>query len=365
MTTAQRWWGRFSPGERRSIFGMTALILLLHIVGWGVLALVVAPHHYRLGTGHDAQVFGVGLGVTAYTLGMRHAFDADHIAAIDNTTRKLLGDGGNKPVTVGFWFSLGHSSVVFGLCGLLAFGLRQMAGSVENDDSTLHQVLGVFGPTVSGAFLWIIGILNLMSLVGIIRVWRGARAGKVDEEALEAHLQGRGFFARFLRGATASVRHPVQMYPIGFLFGLGFDTATEISLLVLAGGAAAFALPWYATLTLPILFAAGMSLLDAADGVLMTQAYDWAFARPLRRLYYNATVTGLSVFVALVIGTIELAGVIASRWDISSGPVAWLGSIDLDAVGYVIVALFALTWFIAVAVWKLARLDQREITSAS
>ena len=151
------------------------------------------------------------------------------------------------------------------------------------------------------------------------------------------------------------------MYPLGFLFGLGFDTATEVSLLVLAGGAAAFALPWYAILTLPVIFAAGMSLLDAADGVFMTRAYDWAFAKPLRRLYYNVTVTGLSVVVALVIGTIELASVVSDKWGITSGPVAWLGAIPLDEVGYVIVGLFVVTWLLAVAVWRLARIDEREL----
>ena len=356
------WWHGFDRGEKRSIVAMAAFVGLLHVVGWGVLALVVAPQNFHVSGGSHPQVFGIGLGITAYTLGMRHAFDADHIAAIDNTTRKLLTDDReHKPVSVGFWFSLGHSSVVFAMCLLLALGIKAIAGPVQDDDSTLHQWLGVFGPTVSGSFLWLIGILNLVSLIGIVRIWRRARGGSLDEDALEAHLDGRGFFARLLRGATKSIRKPAQMYPLGFLFGLGFDTATEVSLLVLAGGAAAFALPWYAILTLPIIFAAGMSLLDAADGVFMTRAYDWAFAKPLRRLYYNVTVTGLSVVVALVIGTIELAAVVSEKWSITSGPVAWLGTIPLDQVGYVIVALFVLTWLLAVAVWRMARLDEREL----
>ena len=357
-----QWWHGFSAAERRSILLMTAFIVLLHIIGWGVLALIVAPQNLHLAaSGGHTQIFGIGLGVTAYTLGMRHAFDADHIAAIDNTTRKLLTDGGRKPVSVGFWFSLGHSSVVFGMCLLLALGIRSVIGPVQDDDSTLHQWLGVFGPTVSGAFLWLIGLLNLASLFGIIRVWRRARHGHFDEDALEAHLQGRGLFNRFLGRATRSIRKPVQMYPLGFLFGLGFDTATEVSLLVIAGGAAALALPWYAILCLPIVFAAGMSLLDAADGVVMTRAYDWAFAKPLRRLYYNATVTGLSVFVALVVGTIELAGVVADKWSITSGPIAWLGGINLDSVGYVIVAAFLVTWALAVFAWRALRLEERDL----
>lgn len=365
MSKVTSWWHGFSAPERRSILSMAGFVALLHVIGWGVLAFLVAPHNYHLTNGGHAQVFGIGLGITAYTLGMRHAFDADHIAAIDNTTRKLLTDGGRKPVSVGFWFSLGHSSVVFAMCLLLALGIRAVAGPVQDDDSTLHQWLGVFGPTVSGGFLWLIGILNLVSLIGIIRVWRRAHGGHFDEDALEHHLNSRGFMNRFLRGATKSITKPGHMYPLGFLFGLGFDTATEISLLVLASGAAAFALPWYAILCLPVIFAAGMSLLDGLDGIFMTRAYDWAFAKPLRRLYYNATVTGLSVVVALVIGTIELAGVIAEKWSITAGPIAWLGSINLDAVGYIIVGLFVATWVLALAAWRVLRLDEREMTAPS
>ncbi|TWE12296.1 HoxN/HupN/NixA family nickel/cobalt transporter [Rudaeicoccus suwonensis] len=352
-----------TPGERRSLLGMTLAVLALHIIGWGTLIGLVAPRHFSMGidAGH-AQVFGIGLGVTAYTLGMRHAFDADHIAAIDNTTRKLLNDG-RRPMSVGFWFSLGHSSVVFGLCFLLALGLKALAGPVENGNSTLHTVTGIIGTSVSGTFLWIIGVLNLFALIGIVKVWRRARTGELDEAALEHHLNSRGFFNRFLGGMTRSVRKPWQMYPIGFVFGLGFDTATEVSLLVLAGGAATMSLPWYAILTLPVLFAAGMSLLDAADGVFMSKAYGWAFAKPLRRLYYNATVTWLSVFVALVIGTIELSSVVSDQLNWSSGPVAALGSIDLDGVGFVIVGVFVATWLLAVLVWRMLRLDSKELSA--
>ena len=350
----------FTPAERRSALGMSAAVLALHVLGWGTLLFVVAPQHFELGadTAH-AQAFGIGLGVTAYTLGMRHAFDADHIAAIDNTTRKLLADG-KRPMSVGFWFSLGHSSVVFGLCFLLALGMKALAGSVENDSSTLHAVTGVIGVTVSGLFLWIIGILNLIAFIGILRVWRRARQGDFDEEALEHHLNSRGFVNRILGGLTKSVTKPWNMYPIGFLFGLGFDTATEVSLLVLAGGAAV-SLPWYAILTLPVLFAAGMSLLDAADGVFMAKAYRWAFAKPLRRLYYNATVTWLSVFVALVIGTIELCSVLSDRLSWTEGPVAAIGSIDLDGVGFVIVGVFVVTWLLAVVAWRVLGLSEKEL----
>ncbi|GAB3579260.1 Nickel transporter NicT [Calidifontibacter terrae] len=360
ITVPARWQrvaASFDRTERRSILGMSAFVLLLHVLGWGALVFLISPQNLAVGGQAHAQTFGIGLGITAYTLGMRHAFDADHIAAIDNTTRKLLTDG-RRPVSVGFWFSLGHSSVVFGLCALLAFGVRALAGSVENDSSRLHTVTGLIGTTVSGTFLVIIAILNAIALVGILRVWRRSRDGELDEAALEDHLNKRGFMNRILGGLTKSVTKARHMYPIGFLFGLGFDTATEVSLLVIAGGAAAVALPWYAILTLPILFAAGMSLLDGADGIMMSKAYGWAFARPVRRLYYNATVTGLSVVVAIVIGGIELCSVFADRLDLQSGPVAAVGSIDLNGIGFIIVGIFLVTWVLAIIGWKLLGLDK-------
>src|SRR3954470_62233 len=291
-----------SSGEWTAIGSMAAFIVLLHVVGWGVLAGIVEPAHYVVGA--DGTVFGVGLGVTAYTLGMRHAFDADHIAAIDNTTRKLMADG-KRPVTVGFWFSLGHSTVVFGLCLLLAFGIRSLSGQLESDGSSLHTVTGFVGTLVSGTFLYILGILNLVILLGIVKVFRAMKQGRYDEAALEEQLNNRGFMNRSLGGLPRSITKPWQIYPVGVLFGLGFDTATEIGLLVLAGGAAAFQLPWYAVLTLPVLFAAGMSLLDSIDGCFMNFAYGWAFSRPVRKVYYNLTITALSVAVALIIGTVE------------------------------------------------------------
>jgi high-affinity nickel-transport protein len=334
---------------------MAAFVLLLHLVGWGVLALVVAPRHYLLGS---AGVFGVGLGVTAYTLGMRHAFDADHIAAIDNTTRKLMADG-RRPLSVGFWFSLGHSTVVFGLCFLLGIGVRTLAGQVADDSSRLQRLTGLIGTAVSGVFLYLIAALNLVILVAVIKVFRRMRTGEYDEATLEQHLNNRGLMNRILAGATKAVSRPWQMYPIGLLFGLGFDTATEVSLLVLAGGAAAFSLPWYAVLTLPVLFAAGMSLLDTIDGCLMNFAYGWAFAKPVRKVYYNITITGLSVAVALVIGSIELVSILTDKLRITHGPLAAIAGIDLNSVGYAIVALFLLTWLVAHAVWKYGRIEEK------
>jgi high-affinity nickel-transport protein len=343
------------PKGWASLGGMSAFILLLHVVGWGLLFFVIVPAHYQVGA---AGVYGVGLGVTAYTLGMRHAFDADHIAAIDNTTRKLMANE-KRPLSVGFWFSLGHSSVVFFLCLLLGLGVKSLAGQVESDSSTLQRVTGVIGVSVSGVFLYVIGIINLVLLVGIWKVFRRMREGSFDEAQLEAHLNNRGFLNRILSRTTGAVTKPWQMYPIGLLFGLGFDTATEISLLVLAGGAAAFALPWYAILTLPVLFAAGMSLLDTIDGCFMNFAYGWAFAKPVRKVYYNLTITGLSVAVALIIGTIELVSIVTDKLHITTGPLAAIGGLDLNYVGFVIVGLFVLTWAVALLVWRYGRIEQK------
>jgi high-affinity nickel-transport protein len=292
---------------------------------------------------------------------MRHAFDADHIAAVDNVTRRLLVDrpADGRPLSVGFWFSLGHSSVVFGLCLLLAFGVRALGGQVSDESSTLQGTTGIIGSSISGLFLIALGVINAVVLVGILRVAQGMRSGRFDEAELEHQLQHRGLLNRILGRFTRAVRKPRHMYPVGLLFGLGFDTATEVSLLVLAAGAAAFNLPWYALLVLPILFTAGMSLFDTIDGAFMGLAYDWAFLKPVRKIYYNITITGLSVVVALLIGGIEISGLLSERLGVSSGPVAWVGGLDLEHVGYAIVALFVATWAVALAVWHFGRIEER------
>jgi nickel/cobalt transporter (NiCoT) family protein len=355
-----------------SLSGMAAFIVFLHVIGFVVLFGLVAPKHYQLGGDHP--VFNIGVGILAYTFGLRHAFDADHIAAVDNTTRKLLADnaaaaeaaaeghpavGSRRPLSVGFWFSLGHSTIVFALAFLLSVGVKTLAGQVENDDSRLHSITGIIGASVSGLFLWVLGILNLVVLLGIVRVFRDMRHGRYDEVALEEQLNKRGFMNRFLGGLTKSVTKPWHIYPIGVLFGLGFDTATEVGLLVLAGGAAAFNLPFYSILVLPILFAAGMCLMDTIDGVFMNAAYGWAFAKPVRKVFYNITITSISVAVALIIGTIELIGVLADQANITSGPLAAIAGINLDYAGYGIVGLFFGAWVIAIAVWHYGRIDER------
>jgi len=349
--------GRITRPEVRSLVGMTTVIVALHVVGWGAL-LIAASQDLQLGS---AGVFGIGLGVTAYTLGMRHAFDADHIAAIDNVTRKLQADRGDRgrPLSVGFWFSLGHSSIVFGLCLLLALGVRSLGGQVEDDSSALQQTTGLIGISVSSIFLILIGVLNAAVLVGILKVFREMRTGHYDEAQLEDHLQNRGLMNRILGRTTRAVSKPRHMYPVGLLFGLGFDTATEVSLLVLAAGAAASQLPWYAFLALPILFAAGMSLLDSMDGAFMSMAYGWAFVQPVRKIYYSIIVTALSVVVALLIGGVQVVGLMSERLGVTDGLVGWIAALSLDDVGYLIVVVFAVTWAIAVAVWRYGRIEER------
>ncbi|MFI6870881.1 HoxN/HupN/NixA family nickel/cobalt transporter [Nocardia sp. NPDC050406] len=335
---------------------MVVAVVALHVLGWGILLFVVVPGQYLV----EGTVFGVGLGLTAYLLGMRHAFDADHIAAIDNTTRKLVAENGReKSHTVGFWFALGHSSVVFAMVALLAFGVRALAPKLEDEDSALHQWTGLWGTSVSGAFLIAIGLLNLASLIGIWRVFRRMRGGELDEARLERELDDRGLLNRVLRPVMRLVRKPWHMYPVGLLFGFGFDTVTEIGLLVIAGGAAATGLPWYAILVLPVLFSAGMALFDALDGAFMSYAYDWAFARPVRKIYYNLVITGLSVAVALLIGGQEIISIFVEKFDVTSGFVAWIGNLDLGDLGFIIVGLFVLTWAVAVAVWRFAGVERR------
>ncbi len=355
QTKLRRFWHSLDSGQRRALLAMGMVVAALHALGFGILFLLVAPHHYALGSG---GVFTVGIGVTAYTLGMRHAFDADHIAAIDNTTRKLMAEG-KRPLSVGFWFSLGHSTVVFALTFLLSIGIRSLAGPVTSGGSGLHRATGFFGTIVSGSFLYVIAALNIAILFGILRVFRRLKAGHFDEQALETELANRGLMNRFLGGMTRRVEKPQQIYPVGVLFGLGFDTASEVALLVIAGGAAGAGLPWYAILCLPILFGAGMSLLDTIDGSFMNFAYGWAFSRPVRKVFYNLTVTGLSILVALVIGTIELGGLLASELGLSGSFWSWFENIDLNMLGFVIVGLFVATWAVALTVWRVGRIEER------
>jgi high-affinity nickel-transport protein len=339
----------------RTVAGMTAVILGLHIVGFLLLAVAVAPNDYSLGA---SGAFTVGVGIAAYTLGMRHAFDADHIAAIDNSTRKLMGEG-KRPLSVGFFFSLGHSTIVFVLAFLFALGIKALSGQVTNDGSALHDATGWVGTGISGTFLYVIAALNIAILVGILRVLGEMKRGVYDEAELERQLDNRGLMNRFYRRFTGTVTEPWQMYAVGALFGLGFDTATEVALLFLAAAGAGAGLPFYAILCLPILFAAGMSLLDTIDGSFMNFAYGWAFSQPVRKIYYNLTVTALSVLIALAIGSIEIAGLLAAKLDLHGGVWDWISSLDLNTIGFAVAGLFVLTWVVALAIWHFGDIEAR------
>ncbi len=343
-----------SPREWARAGAMTATVIGLNVLGWGMLSAAVSGHYHLSGT----KLFGFGTGVLAYTLGMRHAFDADHIAAIDNTTRKLVSDG-KRPLSVGFFFSLGHSSIVFVLALLLNFGIRSLDRQVGSSSSGLHTVTGIVGTTISGTFLYLIAALNAVILVGIVKILRAMRRGRYSDEELERQLDNRGLMNRIFGGYAKRIDAPWKMYPVGALFGLGFDTATEVGLLVMAGTAVVSGLPFYAILSLPILFAGGMCLFDTIDGCFMNFAYDWAFARPVRKVFYNLTITGLSVFVAFFIGTIEIIGLIAQEYRLSGGFWSFIGNFDINKAGFVIVGMFVVTWVIALSVWHFGRIEEK------
>ena len=344
----QRLAGSFDPGERRRLFGFFGLVVLIHLVGWGALL--------TYGFGHPAFI---ALGGLAYTFGLRHAFDADHIAAIDNTTRKLLQER-QKPIGVGFFFSLGHSTVVFLIALGLGFAARWIVQGVVNDNGQLRDLGGLIGTSVSGVFLVLIGILNLVILLDIIRVYRRMRAGDYDRQSLQTELVAGGIMTRVFGRLFKLINRSWQLYPVGFLFGLGFDTASEIALLAISAGAAASGLPFQAVVSLPLIFAAGMSLMDTADGAFMAKAYSWAFSNPIRKVFYNLTVTSLSVMVALCVGLLELAQILVQVLGLRGGPFDAVARFDLiGKAGFLIVGLFVVTWLVAFLVFKLRRVEER------
>jgi high-affinity nickel-transport protein len=338
----------FDRAARTRLAAFFGGVGLLHVVGWGLLLIY--------GWSHPAFL---GLGGLAYTFGLRHAFDADHISAIDNTTRKLL-QGGHKPVGVGFFFSLGHSSVVFLIAVALGLAVKTIVQGAVGDNGELRNVGGAVGTIVSGGFLVLIGVLNLLILLDIIRVYRRMRNGQYDRDGLENELLAGGLMTRIFGRFFRVIEHSWQMYPIGFLFGLGFDTASEVALLAISAGAAAQGLPFTAVVSLPLIFAAGMSLMDTADGAFMSNAYSWAFASPIRKVFYNLTVTSLSVFVALFVGVVELAQVLIKILGLHGLVFGAIAGFDfIGEAGYVIVAAFVVTWVGAFAIYKWRRIDER------
>ena len=328
--------------------GLFGSVALLHVIGWGMMLLLVAPRYPVM----------LGLGGLAYAFGLRHAFDADHISAIDNTTRKLLQEG-KKPLGVGFFFSLGHSTVVFLIAVALGFATQFVVSNVISANGQLKSVGGLIGTGVSGVFLLLIGIVNLIILLDILKLFRRMRAGEYDRDALEHELVAGGLLTRLFGRLFRLITHSWQMYLVGFLFGLGFDTASGISFLAISAGAAAQHIPIYALISLPLIFAAGMSLMDTADGAFMSQAYSWAFSNPVRKVFYNLTVTALSVFVALFVGLFELSQLLIQQLHLRGSVWDAIGGMDLGVMGFVIVGAFIVTWAGALLIYRGLHVEER------
>src|ERR1700722_15279289 len=327
----------FSRAEWSRLALRYGFIGVLHALGWGTYL------HYA-----DRYPQLIGLGFVAYMFGLRHAFDADHIAAVDDTVRYMLQKG-KKPLGVGFFFSLGHSTVVLAL----AIGIAFAATAVKSELPQLKNMGAIIGAGVSGTFLWVIGLLNLLVLLDILKIWQTAKSGTHSHAHLESLLQKRGLLNRLFGGRLQRLMtHSWQMYPLGLLFGLGFDTASEVGLLAMTAGASAGNLPVPAVLCLPILFASGMSVMDTTDGVLMCKAYNWAFLNPLRKIFYNITTTGLSVAVALLVGTVELMQGLIGMLGLHGRFVDLIAGLDFGILGYLIVGMFLLAWALSVGVWK-------------
>jgi high-affinity nickel-transport protein len=351
---------KFEREELPRLFGVLGTVVFLHILGWGLFAHFNSdPQYHQITDGSGALIYA-GAGALAYGFGLRHAFDADHIVAIDDTTRIMLAKG-KKPLGVGLFFSLGHSTVVLALSVGIAFAATKTTIFKDAFSSTG----GTIGTSVSGFFLYLVGILNLVIMVGVVKAWKQAKSGKYSHEHLEQLLNDRSIMRRIFKGRfKKGFDHSYQLYPIGVLFGLGFDTATEVGLLALSATAAAGTvggvLPPLAIIALPIIFAAGMSMMDALDGIFMTKAYSWAFTSPLRKIYYNLTTTGLSVFVALGIGTLQWISVASDNFGLAeTEPFKTITSVDLSSIGYFIVLSFVLAFAVSILIWKIGKYEER------
>ena len=347
-----------TPVERRRVIGMYGSVAALHALGFFVFVAFVVPAHYK--------GFGAGLSVLAYTLGLRHAFDADHISAIDNATRKVMnerqGTGQPRPFSFGYFFSLGHSTIVVAMGVGIIIAEKTDFAAVSNNGSGLERFGGLFGTLVSACFLFLIGAMNLVILAGIMKVFRSMRRGDYDEAELERQLANRGFFYRFFGRWMKAIDKEWKIYPVGVVFGMGFDTATEVLLLGTTAFLAAEHLPWYAIICLPVLFTAGMTLMDTSDGMFMNLAYGWAFFNPVRKVYYNLAITGLSVAICFVIAGIETLSLIP--YEIKgisqkSGIWGFFYNFNINTAGFAIVGLFILTWAGAVLIWRYGHIEEK------
>jgi high-affinity nickel-transport protein len=342
---------RERAGLRRSILGVYAILLVLNLVAWAWALLLFRTQPLLLGTA-----------LLAYGFGLRHAVDADHIAAIDNVTRKLMQEG-KRPATVGFFFAMGHSAVVI----LAAAAIAATATVLASRFQGLRGVGGIISTSVSALFLLLIAAMNLVIFRSVWQTFRHVRSGGTYvEEDLDLLLNQRGFAARLFRPLFRFVKHSGHMFPLGFLFGLGFDTATEVALLGISATQASQGTSVWVIMLFPMLFAAGMSLIDTTDGVLMLGAYDWAFVKPMRKLFYNMTITLVSVVVAVFIGGIEALGLIKEQMHLSGGfwdVVSELNG-NFNGLGFAIIGLFALTWAASVVIYRYKGYDTLEVRSA-
>ena len=352
--------GTLSGAEWGRLALMFASILAVNALGWLIYVAVVLPQHidYRGYGGTKGLGIGLGVAVTAWFLGFRHAFDADHISCIDNTTRKLMADG-KRPLATGYFFSLGHSTIVVGVGVGLTFAARAVFGAVVNPSSAYETAGGAAGTVVSASFLYLIAVLNLVVLSGILKVFREMRRGAYDEAELEAQLQSRGLMYRFFGRFMKSIDHTWQLYFVGMVFGIGFDTATEVVLLAATAYAAIQGLPYYAVLALPLLFSGGMMLFDTLDGCFMNFAYGWAFAKPVRKVYYNLVITGLSIGAAFIIGTIEILGVLTNEVHLHGAFWDTMATFNINVAGFCIAGLFVVVWAIALAYWRWGSVEAR------
>jgi high-affinity nickel-transport protein len=349
-----------SGREWARLAAMFAFILAINAAGWGIYVLAVMPHHFNYQGEGGSRGLGVGLGVaiTAWFLGFRHAFDADHISCIDNTTRKLMADG-KRPLGTGFFFSFGHSTVVMVVGVGITIAARAVFGAVVDPNSTYETAGGAIGTLVSAAFLYLIAVLNLIVLAGIFKVFRDMRRGTYAEAELEAQLQARGLMYRFFGRFMKSITRTWQLYFVGLVFGIGFDTTTEVLLLAATAYAAIQGLPYYAVLALPFLFSGGMMLFDTLDGCFMNFAYGWAFARPVRKVYYNLVITGLSIGAAFIIGTIEILGILTTEAHLSGGFWSVMANFNINVAGFCIAGLFILVWAVALTYWRMGNVEAK------
>ncbi len=337
---------------RRKITYLYAFLISLNILVW--VMTLIAFHSYPL---------LLGTAAVAYSFGLRHAVDADHIAAIDNVTRKLMQEN-KRPVGVGFFFSLGHSTIVVAMSVAIAL----TAATIQKDFPQYEKVGGVIGTSVSAFFLLALAFINMIVLWDVFKTFQSVRqGGAYSEQTIDESLNQRGITGRFFRPLLRFISHSWQMYPVGVLFGLGFDTATEVGLLGISAASAAKGMPIWNILLFPALFTSGMSLVDTTDGILMLGAYGWAFVKPIRKLYYNMTITLISVLVALLIGTIEVLSIIGDQLDLKGPFWDFIGKLgdNFGLIGYFIIGIFIFSWIVSTIVYKAKNYDDIEVITVA